>query len=322
MDALDQNLTAEQLSSTEFWQEFAEPGFSFSTEAKNISVDAFMPDSELLEKAKKSFEHQGYLHFKNVLDLEFEKYISMLKKLYDAGLPAVFGFIYDEFWETQAKLKSIAEVFLGKGVKILPTQWMWYVDAVGESKILDSKDRELKTRSMFSGFYQPHRDKGYRALYPDGKPKILSFWIPYSEANPENSCISIVPADRDPTYKTPEENEWKFRRADIRSLPAKPGDLLFWNEAVLHWASRPALDSLYDLKPRVSGGFEIIAAEFDGPCHPVFELDYIPDFKTKLEIIATQFRLYITEEGFPPMFLDFIRANDGIIKTGKEVFEL
>ena len=171
---------------------------------------------------------------------------------------------------------------------------------------------------MFSGFYTAHRDKGKRALYPDGSPKILSFWLPLTEASPLNSCIYIVPSNRDPNYNTAEEMSWKFALSDIRALPAQPGDIMFWNEAVYHWGSRPAPNR--NEKPRISMGFEYITKDYVEKCTS-FPLDFVPDFKTRLEIIACQFKLYLTDAGFPELFIKFIRENDNLIKTGKEVID-
>lgn len=308
---------AKQLSDKEFWLKLSDQDLHIGKENQKLEIECLkLPDD--FDKQKKLFELEGYLHIQNYLDIEFDFYNRFIKKLFDLNLPPVFAFVYDEFWEIHFKLKALVNAFLGEGAKLMPTIWIWYVDASKEKEILGKgENKELAIRSMFSGFYGPHRDKGYRSLYKDGSPKILSFWLPLTKASPLNSCIYIVPANRDPTYNTAEDESWLFKRADIRALPAKPGDILFWNEAVLHWASRPAPNR--DIEPRISMGFEYVDSKYKEKCSH-FDLDYLPDFKTRLEIIAVQFKLYLTDEGFPPELIGFIKDNARLIKEGKEDF--
>ncbi len=306
-----------KLSSEAYWQEFAEGKFHISDSPKAINIEQFKPSNEALAANKELFKLEGYTHFNQAFNMDLRPYLKLLQKMFDSDIPPVFAFVYDEFWEFQARLQFMVESFLGKDSKLMPTVWIWYVDASKEKAILKEDDKELATRSLYSGFYGPHRDKGKRGLNPDGSPKILSFWLPLTEASPLNSCIYLVPANRDPTYNTDEENSWLFKRADIRALPAKPGDILFWNEAVLHWGSRPAPGR--DLPPRISIGFEYISKDCLEHCTH-FDINVLPNFKTRLEIIALQFKLYMTSEGFPPILIDFIKAHSRLVREGKESF--
>lgn len=306
----------EDLNSKDFWLKLAKTQFSINKEniQEEIQANSALGVNDAL------FKQEAYLHIENKIKLDFEKLNSLLKTLYDNDLPCVFAFIFDEFWEIHNQLAPYVKHYLDEDSRLLATPWIWYVDPKKEKEILDksknSGNQELVTRSMFSGFYGPHRDKGKKSLFEDGSPKILSFWLPLTEANTLNSCISLVPADRDPTYGTDNDNDWSFKRPDIRALPAKPGDILLWNEAVLHWGSRPAARE--DLEPRISIGFEYIKSDFIETCYPNYKFGYYPDFETRLAIIATQFRLYLTESGFPDIFIDFIKANDSIIKNSDE----
>ncbi len=308
----------EDLNSKDFWQDFADPGFHINKEDlqdKVIINKSLDIDDELFKK-------EGYLHLKEGFNIDFDKYTNFLKKMHEFDLPCVFAFVYDEFWQMHNQLIHHVNHFLDDDSRLIPSPWIWYVDSDKEKALLDqslggNKNQEIKTRSIFSGFYGPHRDKGKKALFEDGSPKILSFWLPLSEASPLNSCIYIVPADKDPSYNTEEETSWSFSRTDIRALPAEPGDILFWNEAVVHWGSRPA--NRKNLKPRISIGFEYIKSNFKETCYPNYKFGYYPDFQTRLAVIATQFRLYLSESGFPEIFIDFIKANDSIIKDSAEI---
>lgn len=308
-----------KLQSRQFWLDFANGKFNISEQEGQAQVEQISLNPNLFKEKLELFKLEGYLDLKDLYKYNFKPLTELLHTMHQAKLPAVFAFVYDEFWLFQAKLGAIVTQFLGEGARLMPTVWLWHVDASSEAEILGGKeDKELATRSLYSGFYGPHRDKGSKALFEDGRPKILSFWLPLSEANPLNSCIYIVPANRDPTYGTKDDCSWLFKRADIRALPAKPGDVLFWDEAVLHWACRPA--PRHGLEPRMSAGFEYVCKEYVPNCNPTYALDYIPSFQERLEIIALQFKLYVTEEGFPPNLIQFIKSNDRLLKIGKEEF--
>ncbi|MDD9897897.1 MAG: phytanoyl-CoA dioxygenase family protein [Candidatus Melainabacteria bacterium] len=308
-----------KLNSRQFWLDFAQSKFNISEEAGQANLEAIELKQDLFLEKSDLFKLEGYLQLGQLYEYDFKPLTDLLHSMHQAQLPAVFAFVYDEFWQFQAKFGKLVTQFLGEGAKLMPTVWLWHVDAASEAEILGGKeDKELATRSLYSGFYGPHRDKGSKALFEDGSPKILSFWLPLTEATPLNSCISIVPANRDPTYGTAEDNSWLFKRADIRALPAKPGDVLFWNEAVLHWACRPA--PRHGLEPRMSAGFEYVCKDYVANCNPTYDLDYMPSFKERLEIIALQFKLYVTEEGFPASLIEFIKSNDRLLKIGKEEF--
>jgi ectoine hydroxylase-related dioxygenase (phytanoyl-CoA dioxygenase family) len=313
---MEVNFSLDQLNSKDFWLEMADGEFNISKE----NIEEEINEEKISDFKDELFNTEAYLHLENKVSYDFEKINKFLKKLYENNLPCVFAFVFDEFWAMHNQLAPYVKHFLDKDSRLLATPWIWYVDAKKEKEILDSSkgetNQELKTRSMFSGFYGPHRDKGKKALFEDGSPKILSFWMPLSKATPINSCIYLVPADRDPTYGTDDDHCWDFKRADIRALPANPGDVLFWNEAILHWGSRPALRD--DVEPRISIGFEYIKSDFLKTCYPNYEFGFYPDFETRLAVIATQFKLYLTEEGFPPLFIEFIKANSSIIRNSDE----
>jgi ectoine hydroxylase-related dioxygenase (phytanoyl-CoA dioxygenase family) len=119
---------------------------------------------------------------------------------------------------------------------MLPDFWAWYIDP----------------RAGTSG-WAPHRDKGHRSLYPDGRPKSLTVWLPLTEATPLNGCMYVVPAYRDPTYNTPNDKEYRFTAQDIRALPSPAGGLFMWTQAVVHWGSH---SSPLAAGPRISIAFE------------------------------------------------------------------
>jgi hypothetical protein len=193
-------------------------------------------------------------------------------RLKDHGLSPVFAFVYDEFWSIFSKADPIIRHLLGGDYLMLPDFWVWHVD----------------THASDAG-WRPHRDKGFRSLYPDGRPKSFTLWIPLTDADTHNACMYIVPADRDPTYGTPDDNEWKFVLPDVRALPAKAGSLLGWTQAALHWGSRGS--------PRASHARISMAFEFQRADEPAFNEPLIRPcaplpLETRLQLICKQILQY------------------------------
>ncbi len=205
-------------------------------------------------------------------ELPLNDLVALVGKLDAAGIPVPFAFVYDEFWVLYVKLYQIVERLLGPGYFRLPDFWVWLVDP----------------RRDDSG-WKPHRDKTQPTLREDGSPTSLTVWIPLTESTPLNGCIYMVPANRDPTYNTPNQNEWKFAHQDIRALPAKPGSILVWNQAVLHWGSH---GSPRETQPRISVAVEFQAGDVPPYNEPLTAPNSIPNFDFRLQLIAKQILQY------------------------------
>jgi hypothetical protein len=187
-------------------------------------------------------------------------------------IPPAFIFLFDETWECFFALDPMLRGLLGEGYKILPDFWTWRLDP-----------------ARADAGWRPHRDKGHRALAPDRSPLSLTVWIPLTEARPQNGCMYLLPANRDPVYGTPDDAKWQIDVAKVRALPARPGEFLCWNQAVLHWggeASRFAPD------PRISMALEFQTGErapFNTPLIPPFAN---LDFESRLKLVGKQILQY------------------------------
>ncbi len=187
------------------------------------------------------------------------------------GLSPVFTFLYDEFWIPFCQLDALFRELLGS-YAILPDFWVWNVDP----------------KKGDSG-WTPHRDKGGATLRPDGMPNSITVWIPLSDATPLNSCMYVVPARQDPTYGTNREGEWRFDLPSIRALPAKPGDVLAWNQAVLHWGSK---SSPLATESRVSMAVEFQRTDVPPMNPPLLKPMNLMPFEQRLKLIAKQVLQY------------------------------
>src|SRR5579872_2551616 len=99
-------------------------------------------------------------------------------------IPPAFLFLFDEPWKCFYSLHNVIETFLGD-YRVLPDFWVWHV----------------APQAAEAG-WAPHRDKGYKALGPNGEPLSLTLWIPLSDATPLSSCVYVLPKSRDPVSGT------------------------------------------------------------------------------------------------------------------------
>ena len=238
-----------------------------------ISYKNFVQDNNHLIKL-------GYLHKKNS---NFKVPISLMKKsianIVNYKLPPVFAFVYDEFWYIQFQLRMLLEKILDKNYKQLPDFWAWHVGN-GQSG------------------WAPHRDKGERSLFKNNKPKSLTVWIPLSKASPNNSCMYILPANKDNFYNKPKLNSANFPGAvsDIKALPAEAGDVLMWTQELYHWGSSSGEDGLNE--PRISIAFEFQRSDIAPFNNFLLEPNLLPTFNERLVLISMQILQYTHMYGF------------------------
>lgn len=262
-----------QLHHAQTWQDLApglhvhDPAF-WHSKAGPLALDA-----ATLEDWQDLVIHEGYFHAPPPdWQLPIPDMAYLVHTLRQLQLPPVFALVYDEFWLLFLKMAPVLAHLLGDDYAMLPNLWVWHVDpAAAESGWL------------------PHRDIGRAALYEDGRPKAMTVWLPLTEATPSNGCMYLVPADRDPTYNTPDEMNLRFQLPDIRALPAVAGSMLAWTQAVLHWGARAAPRHL---QPRISIGAEFQRGDIPAFSQPLLNPGAMPGFEQRLQIIAQQIRRY------------------------------
>jgi hypothetical protein len=256
----------------ETWWRLA-PGLHIGGNAAWRGFAPFALEPGKAEQLARMVDREGYLQLGPLgSDLPVAGMADAVSALRRAGWPPVFSFVFDEFWLAFGKLDQLIAGVLGGDYAVLPDFWAWHIDP-------RTDDRG----------WAPHRDKGRRALFDDGRPKSLTVWLPLTDATPLNGCMYIVPADRDPTYGTESEVELRFQPQDIRALPAAAGSVLLWNQAVVHWGARSAPRTV---PPRIS-----LSAEFQRTDVPAFNTPLmrpleLPTFATRLRLIGRQILRY------------------------------
>jgi hypothetical protein len=265
-------LSVDTLMQGQFWREFA-PQLHIG--ASNYS-QAPMPSlqSDVLQAIEGLVRTEGYFQGNlSQWNAPYSLLTDVIQRLTQAGLLPVFAFLYDEMWMLAHQLHPVIEGLLGPNYAMLPDFWAWHVDPTqGQSG------------------WRPHRDKGYQALAADGSPTSVTAWIPLTQATTLNGCMYIVPADRDPTYGTPQDKDWKFQYPDVRALPANPGDFFVWNQAVLHWGSHASPRA--GNSPRMSCAFEFQRTDIPAWNQPLLQPRGILSYADRVRLIGKQVKQY------------------------------
>lgn len=261
----------EHITARDTWRTFA-PALHIE-DAGLLKAAAPLPvDPAVAIAARERLLREGYFQDSDfAFGVDLAVMAETVRKLSSAGLSPVFAFLYDEFWLPYCQLDGLFREILG-GYAMLPDFWCWNVDpAKGDAG------------------WTPHRDKGGTTLRPDGMPNSITVWLPLTDATPLTSCMYIVPAHLDPTYGTAREGEWRFDLPSVRALPAKPGDVLIWNQAVLHWGSKSAA---HGKASRISMAIEFQRADVPPMNPPLIQPGVLLPFEQRLKLIARQVLQY------------------------------
>ena len=226
-----------QIEDVDFWRQLC-PNASISDFSIDRTRNASSVDSKQLADYQTQLCEEGYFQTPKMLPPDMYKQMrACIETVKNAGFPAMFALVYDVFYEAFNYFDPIMTHLLGKEYTLIPNFWVYYIETSDDSK----------------GF-EPHRDGEYvDTIGADGKPNVLTLWITVTDATPLNSCMYLVPANRDPEYKTAIHNlkvgGSKFRLEDVRAVPIEAGALSAWDQYLYHWGSR---SSHRAPEPRVS----------------------------------------------------------------------
>ena len=229
-------------------------------------------EGAMVERAAEALADEGYTQFCGLdLGMDIAAMAALVRRLSAERLHPIFAFVYDEYWRPYFALDPLYRRLIGDYV-FLPNFWAWNVDP----------------KKCEAG-WGPHRDVGCAALLPDGSPKSLTTWIALSEATPLNGCLHMVPKHADPTYGTPNDGNWRFAESSVRPLPARPGDVLMWNQAVVHWGGQSSPEAA---QSRVSLSLEVQRAGLPLIEAPAIVSWQILSFEQRLQLIGKKILHY------------------------------
>lgn len=238
---------------------------------------------------------EGYVNLEGVLPgARMERMAQVILRLAEEGLPPVFCFVYDDFWQIFRDIAPVMSPIIGEDYMLSLNRWAWNIPPSEE----------------YCGF-RPHRDMvgdEFPGLRDDGLPMITTAWIALRDVSASNACIYVLPQNRDPNVP---DNLMKMgvpykHLQDIRALPARAGSIMSWNSNVLHWGGR---GSSWIDTPRINIGCYLMRAEGStltgvktDPSQPV-TLDF------RLGAIATVMARYdadtITDDSVAPELISY-----------------
>jgi hypothetical protein len=192
------------------------------------------------------FAENGYLMVDSLLPVAIlDRMRRAVVEVMAADWPAVFTWVYDEFWRLP-RVRPLVDLFagaLGPGYRQTSNFWTHFVAA---------------TRGAAG--WPPHVDH-------HGRDTRLTVWIPLSPATVESGCMCVLPKSVLPlaiAKQWSRDETLRGRHAlaalhGVRPLPAMPGSVLAWNAELLHWgATRQAAGD-----PRISFSLELVEARSD-----------------------------------------------------------
>lgn len=233
-------------------------------------------DSVSLERISDIFWREGYFHLPPMFtDDGLAPIRRGIESLVVDGIHPAFIYIYDEPWRLFQRLSSLISHFLGENFGLLPHLWAWYV--------AERPDR---------AGWPPHTDCEGQTRFAEGGMEMLmslSLWVPLTDATPENGCMYVLPRPFEMEYIPPILDPNQIRLQDIRALPAPRGSVLGWPQDLFHWSGR---SSHLATEPRISLSFEFQNRAFDPMTEGLLDLNQVPSFEERLDLIIRQFDKY------------------------------
>lgn len=219
----------------EYWLNI-NPALSITEKPFQVELTQYsLPEEEIAQHVLQ-FKKEGYTKTRPVLQGDDIALLRQgIENIVAAGLPPVFVFVYDEFWHVYKKLSGVLTPIFGENYNLTANIWAWYVPPDDVS----------------SGF-KPHRDfNNPDYVMPDGLPGVGTVWIPLADVTTLNSCMYVLPTDRDPCYPhdVADYNIGYAEMQGARALPAEAGSVLSWHPLALHWGSH---SSVFAREPRIS----------------------------------------------------------------------
>lgn len=273
--------TTAEATSLAFWREL---GPEFTIEGEGEVPTADLPDTAMLLRVLRD---EGYVNAPGVLPAACIARLRVgVQRLHHRGIPAVFAFVYDDYWQIFRSLAPFLAAVLGDGYRALPDLWAWHV-----------------VPSNAAAGWVPHRDRAVPTLQADNTPNSLTVWLPLTDATPLNGCMYVLPAPFDPDLHRPgvsAKNEFHFsgdQVQNIRALPATAGSLLAWNQSLVHWGGRA---SNLGTNPRCSIALQFQRGDVPPFEKPLLDPNVLPSFHDRIGLIGQLIAVFSGFVPFPP----------------------
>lgn len=248
------------------------------------------------------YEREGYMRFDGLVPPELTAQMKAgVHALLGRDWPAIFSWMYDEFWRVP-RLSGFAAVcsqILGPG--FYQTPYVWTHVVAGQKG---------------AGGWPPHIDN-------PGPDARVTLWVPLSDASLDIGCMYIVPKNTVPADVMAEfHTRSSYTRSEVdallkgaRPLLASSGTGLAWDARLIHWGS----SRLASGEPRISFSMEFIGRAGDptvvGRSVPT-EPNTLPSFEERLRIVADNIRGFHDRElrvaRYLPLATRLLEHLDGV----------
>lgn len=227
-------------------------------------------DEEAFASTVATFRADGVFHVKRALASgDVARLNHAVQTVVHEGWPAVFTFVYDEFWQC-ARHPAVARVIaaaLGPEYRQIPHIWTHVVQPVAGA-----------------AGWAPHVD--------GNRPNRMTAWVALTDATLANGCMHFVPRSVAPEgFPARFYEKTTFTHKEMiaalhatRPLPAAAGDVLGWAFDVVHWGGHVQPPAA----ARRSISMEFIA-KGERPASdetPLLPLDRMPSWNERLRAIA------------------------------------
>lgn len=256
------------------------------------------PDADARPDAREvheSFSREGVAVLPGLLSRErAEALVKTLRALRDRGLPPVFGYVLEAFWEPLARLVPIVESVIGP-CEVLADGWAW----------------DIPPTEGRAG-WAPHRGAYELVRQADGRPGLVNVWVALSDVTRETACMHVVPLSKDSGYPDALRRE-PFDSEHAVAYPLEAGSALFWDASSLHWGG-PMLPGAPHA--RVAYSFTLRAKGVDylsefGTVSP----ERLPGKSVLLDLVATQILRYGSLDDVPLPFVKWAAFLQSLRKS-------
>ena len=262
----------------DYWRRLC-PGLSVGADRSPATLEGLALDASRTEAQLTKLRKEGYFQTEPVLDPGVvSRMRAAVETLRSEQWPAVFAYVFDEFWQVvrTPSLTRLVEGFFGQGYLQKSVVWVFYVAPVKGAQ-----------------GWPPHSDS-------EGTSR-LTVWVPLTDATVENGCMYVIPRDRLAADFRAFDKITSVTRMELsqllqstRALPSPAGAYLGWDHQLIHWGSTASGQT----EPRVSLAVEFIARSTtprpDEP--PLFDPLVSPPFVDRVRAIGKSLVEYHTVE--------------------------
>jgi hypothetical protein len=237
-----------------------------------LAEHVWAPTEASLDRARAGLRSEGFFSLEGLLDGgEAGAMAGVIRRLHAQGIPPLFAYVFDAFWQVPARFAQALERVLGEPFDLLPDVWAWHVEPGASG-------------------WPAHRGVYEHLRSERGAPGFLNVWIALTLADRDHAGMWVVPLPRDRAYPSAMQDHGAAEREGV-PLAAPPGTLLAWDANVLHWGGA----SLASAKePRVSFSYTLRAAWLRDrrASEPVLPLAGPRTLRERLDLLAEMIDTY------------------------------